>query len=380
MTHHTAHPGQLISEALDPHHRATMLQALDVVLAKMTKPHVALLGWKAATLIDAIIDRVGKVTIYEGDHTLHEALATGLECFGDSVELVHKAVTDATALERVDMAVATLSQTWFIGGKDVHVINHVHEHLLKPGGVMIPRRAVHLFELSASRNDVGGLPLRTPRHTRPGEPVPVLSEAKHFLTQTFAEGVPEAIDDTIYVKPLLGGTITGLRLRTIYELAPNVIQTTSAAGVQSILVPFRHDVEVEADQPISVLIRYRSDEGLQGLRLSARALDKPQQNHVPPELAQAHQQFAEHVRGFIHEIDARGRAEDLDRVVSYTIHPHGDVSRLTALFWTIDDEFHHPLSELIASFKQHAAQAGQIPDDETIYQLMLQVYNDLRES
>lgn len=88
--------------------------------------------------------------------------------------------------------------------------------------------------------------------------------------------------------------------------------------------------------------------------------------------AQAH--FKAQVRAMLELIDGRGRGDDLDRVVSYSQQPRADVSRLTALFWVVDQEYHGPLRELIAA---HRAQAGEV-DDDAIYDLMLEVWREAR--
>ena len=75
--------------------------------------------------------------------------------------------------------------------------------------------------------------------------------------------------------------------------------------------------------------------------------------------------------------DQRGRAQDLQKVVQYTVEPHGDVSRLTAFFWTIDEEYRKPVKQIVDQFRATASsELGEVPDDETIYELMLEVYRD----
>lgn len=373
--------GTLISAALDPHRRAVMLQAIEQTLQARPNASVALLGWEAATLLDAVAPKASRVLIFEQDPELAKAIEHGIinAGLGAKVTLMNQDPTSARLEQRVDVAVATLSSTWFIGGQEAELINNAHANLLKTSGVMIPRRAVHLFELSAAPNQAGPLALRAPRFSRPGEPVAVLSEAKHFLTQTFAQGaLPSAIDDTIYVKPLLSGTITGLRIKTLYELADNVVQVTSASGVQAILVPLREDIRARANQPVSIHIRYEVGEGLSGVQFSGRALAHEATNPISEAQRPALEQFKGRVFAMIEELDRKGRGADLDRVVSYTIQPHGDVSRLTALFWTIDDEFHKPLSDILDAFRREVTQHGAVPDDETIYQMMLEVWKTKR--
>jgi hypothetical protein len=64
--------------------------------------------------------------------------------------------------------------------------------------------------------------------------------------------------------------------------------------------------------------------------------------------------------------------------VNYTVDPHGDVSRLTALFWTIDDEFRPMLRALVDDFRGKASQLGTPPTDDVIYDLMLSEYAKIR--
>jgi len=68
----------------------------------------------------------------------------------------------------------------------------------------------------------------------------------------------------------------------------------------------------------------------------------------------------------------------LDKIVEYSLDPHGDVSRLTALFWTIDEEFRPPLRDIVAKMRRSASAIGVAPADETIYELMLEAYHGLR--
>lgn len=375
--------GSLISSALDPHRRTAMIQAIEQTLHEHKGARVALLGFEAATLLDVVAQRAAKVIIFEHDPELVRAIEHGIVAsgLGAKVSLITQDAATAKLEPRADVVIATLGSTWFIEGRELELINNAQAHILKPHGVMIPRRAVHLFELCASPNQVGPLTLRSPRFSRPGEPIPVLSEAKHFITQTFAQGaLPTTIDDTIYVKPLLSGQITGLRIKTLYELADNVIQVTSASGVQAILVPLREDVHAQANQPVSIHICYEAGEGMSHVSLSARALPPEQANPVQEAQLPALEAFRARINGMIDELDRRGRGADLDRVVSYTIQPHGDVSRLTALFWTIDDEFHKTLSDIVETFRREFSQHGPAPDDETTYSVMLEVWKARREA
>ena len=89
--------------------------------------------------------------------------------------------------------------------------------------------------------------------------------------------------------------------------------------------------------------------------------------------------FQAQVAEMIAELDRRGRGQDLDRVAAYTQQPRGEVSRLTAVFWTIDEDYQKPLRELIDSYRQQAEAAlGLIPDDTIIYELMYAIYRKAR--
>lgn len=85
--------------------------------------------------------------------------------------------------------------------------------------------------------------------------------------------------------------------------------------------------------------------------------------------------FQEKVAEMIADLDQRGRGQDLDRVAVYTQKPRGEVSRLTAVFWTIDEDYQKPVREMIDAFRQQAeAEFAQIPDDTIIYALMYEIY------
>lgn len=373
-----------ISAALDPHRRESMLAALRAVFDDLgaEEPSVALVGWQAASLLAKVYDRAGRIVIVEDRASLVESIEKGLRTLdvGKKVQLITEAPADVVLDEKVDVAVTSVRSTWFIEGDEAAVLQNVRDHVARAGGRVVPSRLSHLFELTASPTGVEGMPLRVPRHSRPGEPVPVLSESKHFITHTLADSaaLPEAIDDTIIVKPLLSGRISALRLTTLCELADGVIQVTSENGLQSIVVPLREDVDVEADQPVQIHIRFRLGEGLDTARFSARVL--PHERGSQWELAESEvvDRFRERVSQMIDMIERRGRGEDLDRVVGYTRQPHGDVSRLTALFWTIDDEYRQTLRDVVDSFRKDASQHGTTPSDEVIYNTMLEVYRDRR--
>lgn len=84
--------------------------------------------------------------------------------------------------------------------------------------------------------------------------------------------------------------------------------------------------------------------------------------------------FQQRVAAMIAQIDASGRASDLDKVVGYTRIPKDDVGRLATLFWTVDEEFVKPLKEMVESFKEDANAVDFQPDDERVYQFMYDVY------
>lgn len=89
--------------------------------------------------------------------------------------------------------------------------------------------------------------------------------------------------------------------------------------------------------------------------------------------------FQQQVAEMIAELDRRGRGQDLDRVAAYTQKPRGEVSRLTAVFWTIDEDYQKPVREMVDTFRQQAeAEFGEIPDDTIIYALMYEIYLQAR--
>lgn len=377
-------PGYEFSAVLDPHRRRSMKRALKAVVGDFgDQPSIAFVGWQAATLIPTIYERAGRIVVIEGDAELLDNVQKGLvaQDLGKKVTLLNVDPARATLDERVDIAVYTAMSTWFMEGDDAAILTNIRANVVKSQGTMIPRRFVHLFELTAAPGEMDGISVRVPRFSRPGEPVPVLSESKHFGTTDLSanEPLPDQVDDNIIVKPLVGGRITALRLNTLVELAPGIMQVTSQGGVQSIIVPLREDVEAEAGQPVSIHVRYKVGEGLATTRFSGRALadaEQPRWEHAGHEVVA---NLRARLSAMIEEVDSRGRASDLDKVVSYTIQPTGDVSRLTALFWTVDDEFRKPLRDIVEGFRREAsAQIGHVPNDETIYDLMLEAYREKR--
>lgn len=373
--------GETFSVALDPHRRQCMRAAIDRVLGerRSRSTSVALVGWRAATFLDEVYERVDRVTVVENDERLVESIRQGLRAQdrGKKVKLVQRPPAEAELDDAVDVAVTSANSTWFIEGREAGLLENIRENMLVEGGTMIPRRLLHLFELAGPPNRVGGMPLRTPRFSRPGEPVPILSESKHFTTTDLTPDgrLPEQVDDTIIVKPLVSGTLTALRLSTLCELTEGVMQTTSQSGVQSILVPLREDIEIQAGQPVNIHVRYELGRGLEKTKFSARSLpeqDSAGWDHRDHDVAE---QFQNQIAEMIDMAEQRGRAGDLEKVVQYTIEPHGDVSRLTAFFWTIDEEYRQPVRDIVDQFRSDASeQIGDVPDDETIYELMLEVY------
>lgn len=377
-------PGFEFSTVLDPHRRASMERAIKTVFDQHDeKISIALIGWQAATFINILHEHASHIVVIEPDADMLENLQRGLIAhdLGTQVSVIQQDPTSAKLDQRVDLAIFSACSTWFMEGNDDAILKNIHQNIIKQTGTVIPRRFVHLFELAAAPTEIGGIPVRVSRFSRPGEPIQIRSESKHFMSTDFQKGevMPTEVDDNIIVKPLVSGTITALRLTTLIELAPDVMQTTSQSGVQSIIVPLREDVFAHANQPVSVNIRYKIDQGLSTTRFSARALaetDTPTWQHANHAIVH---QLKERVTQLIDQIDTMGRASDLDKVVSYTVQPHGDVSRLTAFFWTIDDDFRSPLQEIVESFRREAStQLGHTPADETIYDLMLDAYQQKR--
>lgn len=375
-------PGFQFSAALDPHRRAAYERA---IVAASTQcggaPSVALLGWQAATLLDAVVSRASRVVIIENSPEFFESIALAIAArgYGDAVTLLREDPATVHVSDRVDIVVFAMHTPWFLETDAAQTLQNAQKHVLKKNGVMIPRRFVHLFELASSPADIGGIALRVPRYGRPGEPFPVLSESKHWATTDFTEVTelkPE-VDDTIIVKPLLSGTLTGLRLSTLVELTDNNVHLAGHSGYQSIFMPLREDIDVTTQQPVTIHARFTMGEGLKRTRFVARAVNVSETR--PKEVDSAViAQFQEQVAKMIAQVDELGRGADLDKVVTYTFDPHGDVSRLTAVFWTVDDEFRKPLRDIVESFRRNAVKAGASPDDETIYDLMLKAYRRAR--
>ena len=376
-------PGFQFSAALDPHRRAAYRRALELAFRKLGgSPSVALIGWQAATLIDVVAGKASRVVIIEEDRELVENLHGGIVArgHGTHVSIVSEDPRTVKLDERVDIVVAGLSSTWFMEGPAAQILANARVNVLKNKGIMIPRRFVHLFELSCAPTEINGFPLRVPRYHRPGETVPVLSESKHWATTDVVEHheLVREVADTIIVHPLLSGTLTGLRLTTLCELADNVVQPAAHSGFHSLFVPLRADVDVAAGQPVEIFVRYDLGEGLHNTRFSARALQRKEAEAWSHEDAPVVQQFREKITRMVLLLDDQGRGGDLDKVVSYTVNPHGDVSRLAALFWTVDEEYQKPLRDLVDNFRREAAALGQPPSDEVIYELMLDAYRNAR--
>lgn len=375
-------PGFQFSAALDPHRGAAYRRAIDAAFKQLGgKPSVALLGWQAATLIDAIAPKAGRIVIVEADEELCENVHAGIVArgFGSNVVMLQESPESVELDERVDIVVAAQVSTWLMEGPGARIIANARANVLKKTGVMIPRRLVHLFELACSPTDINGISLRVPRYTRPTEPVPTLSESKHWATTDLREQeLVTNVEDTIIVYPLLTGTLTGLHLTTLAELAGSNVQPAAQSGFQSLFVPLREDLVVTAGQPVEIFVRYQMGARLQQTRFSARMLK---------EKSSTAWEFADHpkvlafqakILKMVEMLDEQGRGGDLDKVVSYTIDPHGDVSRLAALFWTVDEEFRKPLRDLVEEFRSETAQFGATPSEEVIYEVMLAAYRKAR--
>ena len=376
--------GDAISAALDPHRRRSVEGALEKVLgAGGGAKTVALLGFQAATFFDTVAQRAGKVVLVENRPGVVERLQRAVvsQKLGDKVKLVDADPAKVSLDQRVDVAMYLPQSTWMMESPDAAILANIRTQVLKEGGALIPRRVVQLLELAAPPTDLAGVSLRQTRYSRPGEPVALLSESKQFMVTEFGsvEASSDEVDDTIIIRPLVGGVVKGLRLSSLVELADGVIQASSEAGVKSILVPLREDVKVEAGQPLSIRVRYQPGAGLASARFSARIVADGEE--TPPVEADhpVVVEFQKKVRQYLTKIDQMGRGSDLDRVVSYTRRPHGDVSRLTALFWAVDEEFRRPLREMIDQFRREASEAlGQMPGDEATYDWMLAVYEEDR--
>ena len=374
-------PGFQFSAALDPHRRAAYRKALESAFdAHAGRASVALLGWQSATLIDVVAGRSDRVVIIEKDAELVESMHKGIVArgFGKNVTILQEDPAEARLDEKVDIVVASAATTWFIEGPGAAIMANARAHICKSDGAMIPRRCLHLFELASAPTDINGIAVRVPRYGRPGEPFPVLSESKHFITNDFTEAsdLKTEIEDSVFVKPLLSGTLTGIKLTTLLEFSESLVHLAGHSGYQSIMMPLREDLEVEAGVPVTIFVRYTMGEGLKRTRFMAKKVREHDRGHEISE--EIIERFKGRVADMVDSIDELGRASDLDRVVSYTIDPHGDVSRLTALFWTIDEEFRKPVRQLVESFKREAGQEGTTPGDELIYDLMVEVYRQKR--
>jgi hypothetical protein len=375
-------PGVRFSAALDPHRRAAYRRAIEQAFKRTgPSPSVALLGWEAATLIDVVANKAGRIVIIEGDSELCDNVHKGIVArgFGTHVEMVAEDPSSVKLDERVDIVVAGMTSTWFMEGPGAKILANARENVLKNKGLLVPRRFVHLFELACSPTEINGISLRVPRHSRPGEPIPVLSESKHWATTDLTSGsLRTEVEDTIIVYPLLSGTLTGLRLTTLAELGDSTVHPAAHSGFQSVFVPLRQDIEVAAGQPVEIFVRYRMGEGFTETRFSARALQHEQPEAWEFEDDPVVDEFRQKIIEMVARLDEQGRGQDLDKVVSYTIEPHGDVSRLAALFWTVDEEFRKPLRDIVDWFRGAVSKLGSVPSDEKIYEIMLQTYRDAR--
>ncbi len=376
--------GKEISQALDPDWRASVSDALAQELGRRSAPRVALVGFQAATYFEEVAARASSVVIVEPRQSVVENLRRAVvsQELGKKVSIVVGDPETVKLEEAVDVAVYLPRSVWMMEGPDAAVLAHLRS-TLKTGGALIPGRIVQLLELANATTHLSGISLRQPRYSLAGEPVATLSESKHFLTTRFdgGQGSGPAVDDTIIVRPVVSGVVSALRLTSVVELVPGAIQISSESGLRSILVPLREDIDVEAGKPVSIRVRYEPGKGLHSARFSARQLTEEDE---PPDLPEEHaviRGFQDRLTELMAQVDSIGRGSDLDRVVAYTRRPHGDVTRLTALFWAVDEEFRRPLREIVEAFRRKASEElGQTPTDEAVYELMIQVYEKGRSS
>ena len=377
-----AEPGFQFSAALDPHRSAAYRQAIGDAFDQLGgKRSVALLGWQAATLIDVVAPRASRIVVVESDPAMCENVQGGLVArgFGTNVTIVHDDPATVVLDERADIVVAAQASTWLFDGPGAKIVQNARRNVLASGGVLIPRRFVHLFELACASTEVNGISLRAPRYLRPTEPIATLSESKHWATNDLQNvELRSQVQDTIIVYPLLSGTLRGLHLTTLAELSDSNVHPAAQSGFQSLFVPLREDVRVAAGEPVEIYVRYEMGAGLRETKFAARLLQKRASGVWKVPDTDVVNEFRTRIRQMVAMLDETGRGGDLDKVVSYTIDPHGDVSRLAALFWTVDEEFRKPLRDLVEGFRSLAAQGGPAPSDEAIYEVMLSTYREVR--
>lgn len=377
--------GIQFSAALDPHRRLAYQRALVDALAKYQDPlpTIAVLGWQATTLLDVFSNKVSHITIIEDEADFVTSIRSAIEKknLSDKVTIVESDPKTANLAEKVDIVLLTHSSTWFIEGPSAAVLDNARKNILKSGGQMIPRRFVHLFELACCPTSLNGLEIRVPRYIRPGEPVPLLSESKHWSTIDFGSNatINHDVEDTIIVKSLLTGTLTGLRLSTLVEISKDNIHLASHSGYHKVFVPLEKDVNVEAGKLVEIFVKYSFSNGLKNTTFKGRVVGDENKDGWSLNDHEVTEKFRTRIRTLVDTITDQGRISDLDKVVSYTIDPHGDVSRLTAMFWTIDEEFRKPVRDLIGAFRKDISQFGPTPSDDTIYDLMLSTYRAYRK-
>ncbi len=378
--------GIQFSAALDPHRRLAYQRALVDALAQYqdTPPSIAVLGWQATTLLDVFSSQVSHITIIEDEVNLVKSIRSAVseKKLGDKVSIIESDPKTARLETKADIVLLTHSSTWFIEGPSAAVLDNARKNILTPGGQMIPRRFVHLFELACSPNAVSGLEMRVPRYVRPGEPVPLLSESKHWSTLDFGSNatIKHEVEDTIIVKSLLTGTLSGLRLSTLVEISKDNIHLASHSGYHKMFVPLEKDVDVEAGKLVEIFVKYSFSGGLNNTKFKGRIVGDDNQDGWSLTDHKVTEKFRDQIRALVDTITEQGRISDLDKVVSYTVDPHGDVSRLTAMFWTIDEEFRKPVRDIISSFRAEVSQFGTTPSDDTVYDLMLETYRSHRET
>lgn len=93
--------------------------------------------------------------------------------------------------------------------------------------------------------------------------------------------------------------------------------------------------------------------------------------------------FRRRIATLIEESIKRGRGEDLDRIASHvrSSQPPGEVSRLAALMYLVDQEFLLPLQEAIDAHRRwHEMKKGAPVGDDALLETMYEVYESTRSS
>jgi predicted RNA methylase/predicted transcriptional regulator len=258
---------------------ASRVEKLKNAITKTVKEGdiVADLGTGTGILAMFAAEKAKKVYAVEIDPFLIEAAKNIANYYpeADKIEFIEADAETVELDEKVDVVICEMLDTALIREPQIPVMNHAIQNLLKPGGKVVPVKAITKIELVNSDYDFYGYNFSMPYYEKCGarHVKDILSNQELLHTIRFDEINPTVVDREITIKIVKNGFVNSFRLTTYVYADEGTFMDPTIWLNPPLVLPLTHkgntqDIYVKKSDDMSMYLFYEMGSSLDRISYS----------------------------------------------------------------------------------------------------------------